>query len=96
MDDPRPPCRWWRKKRWTAALLLWLAAAYPLSFGPLGYLHHRGWAPARYWIFLYRPLDYVFPLKLSQAIGYYDYCRWWFELGDDHRWGPNPPWKRKP
>lgn len=29
---------WWRKKRWQAAMLLWLAALYPASIGPVDYV----------------------------------------------------------
>ena len=37
--DRRPR---WRKKRWIAAGLLWLTAAYPLSDPPVCYLQGRG------------------------------------------------------
>jgi hypothetical protein len=42
---PRRP--WWKKKRWGAALLLWLVAAYPLSGVAFCYAVGRGWVPER-------------------------------------------------
>jgi hypothetical protein len=43
MDDDKPTRRWCRKKRWWAALVLWLLLAYPLGLGPAWYAGVRGW-----------------------------------------------------
>lgn len=43
--DPRPR---WRKRRWWAAGLFWLALPLdPLALGPLRYAAARGWLPER-------------------------------------------------
>lgn len=42
MDADKPRCRWYRKKRWWAALL-WLPVAYAIGYGPLVYAFGRGW-----------------------------------------------------
>lgn len=44
MGDPSPKPRW-KRKRWIAAGLLWLAIAYPLSLGPIFYAIGRQWLP---------------------------------------------------
>ena len=54
MDAEKPRRRWWRRKRAWAAVLLWLAASYPLSLGPALYSLYRGWVSpetfdAAYW-----------------------------------------------
>ena len=36
---------WWKRKRWIAAMVVWLIVAYPLSIWPAGYLVGRGWLP---------------------------------------------------
>ena len=41
---PRKP--WWKRKRWIAAILLWVVLAYPLSLWPVAYGVGRGWLPA--------------------------------------------------
>lgn len=40
---PRP---FWKRKRWIAAVVLFLVLAYPASFGPFMYCIVRGWLPA--------------------------------------------------
>ena len=45
---------WYRKKRWIAALAVWLLIAYPVSEGPVRYAEYRGWNPD---MAVYRPLD---------------------------------------
>lgn len=56
---------WWKKKRWGAALALWLAVAYPLSLGPIAYMVGRGWLPVAQIQGVYAPLlvaaDYFRP-----------------------------------
>ena len=46
---------WWKKKRWAAAGLLWLAATYAASLGPAVYAVNRGWLPRQCYP-AYRPL----------------------------------------
>lgn len=53
---PRP---WWRKKRYAAALALWLIAAYPLSLWPIAYLVGRGWLPVTIVKAVYAPITIV-------------------------------------
>ncbi|HEX6986030.1 MAG TPA: hypothetical protein VF170_11680 [Planctomycetaceae bacterium] len=43
--DPKPRRLWWKKKRWWAAGVLWLALSLPLLCGPLRYAVIRGWLP---------------------------------------------------
>lgn len=35
----------WKRKRWIAAAVLWLAVAYPVSEGPARYAEYRGRGP---------------------------------------------------
>lgn len=83
MPEPMPKRPWWQRKRcWAAGALL--IAGYPFSVGPLMYANHRGWAPARYWGFLYAPLGAAAEGGLGNATGLYDYVHWWAALGDRH------------
>ena len=43
--DEKPKRPRWRKKRWWAAGLLWLAVAWLLGSGPVGYAVSRRWIP---------------------------------------------------
>ena len=54
-SQPRRP--WWKKKRWAAALALWLAVAYPVSEGPYEYARVRRWISDT--TAAYQPLDPV-------------------------------------
>lgn len=84
METPeKPKRRWYRKKRWWAAGLLWLALPqlYVLSAGPLMYVNARGW-----WEF---PMDYCDPLWAAAdyfpTFGYPfgAYVGWFQDRGDD-------------
>jgi hypothetical protein len=48
---------WWRKKRWWAAVALWLIVAYPLSVGPANYAAARGWVPEGWVVTAYAPVQ---------------------------------------
>jgi hypothetical protein len=96
MDEPgKPQRRWWRKKRWWAVGLLWLALGYPASLGPYGYVRgYRGLGrynlPRFYTVLL--PPGLYFHEKggfVRHALGrYYDQC---FSLGAEHSpLGPLP------
>ena len=54
----------WKKKRWIAALALWLLIAYPASFIPAAYCLGRGWLPFEEGLTAYRPV-----IELGYAIG---------------------------
>ena len=87
MDTTEKPKRkWWRKKRWRAALLLWLAVGYPASLGPASYAYARGWlaretAYAPFW-----PLAHVY-----ENTGLKAYDHWWLALGNQHQ---RAAWRR--
>jgi len=57
--EPKRP--WWRKQRWSAALVLWLVVAYPLGRGPAAYAVARGWLPASADRAAYAPLEAAMP-----------------------------------
>lgn len=72
---------WYRRKRWWAAGLLWLAIAYPLSAGPAGYAVGRLWLDVDLVSALYRP---VLPDEIlyegggpRHVLGRY-YLRWFY------------------
>ena len=67
--EPRRPR--WRRKRWAAALLLWLAAAYPLSLWPVAYAVSRGWLPVARLKAVYAPvLSAAEALAPRPTVGY--------------------------
>jgi hypothetical protein len=70
--EPRRP--WWKKKRWAAALVLWLLVAYPLSAGPAVYAVARWWLPGQA-LAVYSPIFALVSLKESQSFG--NYLGWW-------------------
>lgn len=84
MTDPtsRP---WWKKRRWAAATALWLAVTYPLSFGPIGYCHVRGWLPVPVSALqtVYAPLIPLLPANPEDSI-WGRYAHWWDELAFRH------------
>jgi hypothetical protein len=47
---------WWRKKRWAAALALWLPLLYAASAGPVSYAVGRAWVRPQTALALYRPV----------------------------------------
>jgi hypothetical protein len=74
----------WRRKRTWAALLLWLAVAYPLSLGPFMYAFYRGWVPDA----VLPAADRVYGpfVRVVERVPWLDepldaYCGWWGELG---------------
>lgn len=76
----------WKKKRWTAALAVCLAAVgYPLALGPVGYFANRGWLPVDAFKRSYDPLFYAtrdLPLHRAYHLGYLGWC---LDLGTRHR-----------
>lgn len=84
MDDASPKRRWWRKKRWAAALALWLALPilYPLSAGPAFYAVVRGWTDRTTFNAAYRPVHLLLPESVAPA--YADYLIWWRSLAARH------------
>ena len=86
MTEPKRP--WWRKKRWWAATLLWLAVGYPLLLGPLTYAHFRGWVSAGAVLAAHEPVRLVL-VGLPQGrfrntlIAYNGlYIDWWVRLAE--------------
>jgi hypothetical protein len=72
---------WWKRKRWAAALLLWLVAAYPLSAGPACYAEWAGWlreplADA------FRPVQHA-PEDTAAGRCWNAYIDWWRVRGLD-------------
>ena len=87
--DPRRP--WWRKKRWIAAALLWLAALYPLNFGMLAYLagrEHLSDAAAEATMVVYLPLIRAAEEVPAIANVLEPFVDWCYDLGDQHAGGP--------
>ena len=86
--EPEKPKRpRWRKKRWIAAGLLWLAVCYPLSIGPAVYAFNRGWmTPAieATATAFYFPLEGWGKLDLLLSGPLTDYIDWAGELGERH------------
>jgi hypothetical protein len=84
-DAPRKP--FWKRKRWIAAAVLWLAVAYPLGMGPTCYICGRGWVPVSAFHTAYAPLIGLLwrirpaPWPLSLGDQHWD---WWSELADRH------------
>src|SRR5688572_25359372 len=76
MDVPRRPR--WRRKRWLAAGLLWLAVGYPASYGPVAYAVCRDWilgaayAPDR-------PIDRLLDPALGDP---HRLSRWYYDGSD--------------
>ena len=80
---PRRP--FYRRERWLAAGMLWIAAAYPLSVGPVAYVMQRGWITQA------TAEAYVWPIEAAddaaEAVGdaYQAYVNWFEDVGDRHR-----------
>ncbi len=47
---------WWKKKRYAAALVVWLPLLYAMTAGPVSYGVGRGWVDPRTSLALYRPI----------------------------------------
>jgi hypothetical protein len=47
---------WWKRKRWIAAIVVWLVITYPLSIWPAAYAVERGWLPVGMANFCYTPV----------------------------------------
>ena len=78
---------WWKKKRWAAALVLWLLVAYPLSVGPAGYANARGWLRPPVIAVLegvYEPLDRFVMADLPGSRPLAAYCSRAYRLGERH------------
>ena len=79
---------WWKRRRWVAAIVLWLLVAHPLSIGPLSYSDTRGWIPG--WdegpavIFAAPPGVIVF-CDLPPREAFLAYLDWWDDLAHEHR-----------
>lgn len=85
MDEPKPKRPWWRKKRWWAVGLLWLAVAYPVSIGPAAYLAVRGVASYETYNTIYRPMDrWFFGTRWSELCYAEEYVTWWVRLAERH------------
>lgn len=84
-DFIEPKRRWWHKKRWLAAGLLWLAFGYMLSEGPTTYAVSRGWISLAAVRPLYGPLDLIRDHVPSLATSIQAHRRWWSNLGSKHR-----------
>lgn len=67
---------WWRKKRWIAAILLWLVITYPTSVGPAAYLLRLGILPFPTFEIIYRPL-FKLPESTWQAVYLDRWFGWW-------------------
>jgi hypothetical protein len=92
MEPKRP---WWRKKRWAAAMLLWLFAVtiiYPLSNGPYDYCLGRQWISASTWErcrVIYVPVEKALVWSGRTDL-YYEwcaYCQRWCDAGYRHHAG---------
>ncbi len=80
-----PTRRWWRKRRWIFAGLLWLVVAYLSSSGPVSYLEGRQWlsrstarAYNRPFVFLARHVPFL------ESV-YSPYTSWWYQQGFRYR-----------
>lgn len=56
MTAAAPSRPWWKKKRWRAALSLWLAIAYPATMFPAAYCTGRGWISGETYKAVYSPV----------------------------------------
>lgn len=79
---PRKP--WWKRKRWIAAIALWLAlpVLYPFSVGPAEYAVQRGWVYSSVVAPYYRPLRWA--MRGRRVPWFAAYVSKWRELGDRH------------
>ncbi len=79
---------WWKKKRWVAAMALWVVVAYLLSVGPARYALARGWiSGAASDIYMRPAIDSMDATEDSvDAVedAYEAYLGWWEEIGEDH------------
>jgi hypothetical protein len=57
MTDP-PRKLFWKRKRWIAAVVVWLVVVYPLSVWPVAYAVGRGWLPITFVQAFYAPVLY--------------------------------------
>ncbi len=79
----RPSRTWWKKKRWAAVLLLWLAVAYPFAVGPVRYALGRHWISYRFYSIMVAPIRNTFiPNSLRQR--HAGYRIWWSNLASYH------------
>ncbi len=80
MTSPAPQRPFWKRKRWIAAAVLWLVAAYFISAGPTVYAVRCGWLSMPVAEFAYAPLnDAMNEIPgVDPAFGWY--LRWWWGL----------------
>lgn len=80
----------WKRKRWIAIAVVWLAIVYPASLGPLDYLAAKQQLPAIVAI-VYRPLlavlDTLPGCHVSQATGLTRWRLWCLKKGDQEHLG---------
>lgn len=86
MKATEPSRPWWRKRRWQAALTLWLACCYFLAYGAGAYSVGRGWIPPgnHFAYQVFAPIGcaaHLLGLEQQNA----DYVGWWLWKGDEHR-----------
>jgi hypothetical protein len=83
-DAPRKP--FWKRKRWIAATMLWLALMYPASLGPVIYVGSRWSMPqgsAELLQQVYAPLDWLYDrLPSRAAMAYQRYIDSFHKYGD--------------
>ena len=85
MTEPQPRRRWWTRKRWAAALAIWLVlpAGYVATVGTAWYCDARGWTPNELSWALTKPID-----PLVEATGleraWVSYNLYWTRLGWKH------------
>lgn len=90
MTEPKPKRPWWRKKRWWAAIGLWLLILYPTSGGPVVGMTSRGLLPAwlnRFFVDFYAP---VRAITLEDDSRVKPEFAWWFAYIDLFRAPPAP------
>lgn len=79
MEPKRP---WWRKKRWQAAIVLWLSLPilYVFSAGPAAYGYERGWLSPSFYISIYYNPMY----ELRSLVPVDVWMKWCATKGHEH------------
>ncbi len=77
----------WKRKRWIAAIGVWLIIVFLLLGGPSQYACRRGWLSGENVRIVYLP-GWT-PILDVPVLGsaYLAYCDWWVGLADRHRLG---------
>ena len=87
VDRLEKPIRpWWKKKRWRAAILLWVALPilYVAASGPVLYCTYRQWIPRSVFNAAYRPLARSTLHYGPASDALIDYGFWWQKLAQVH------------